>query len=81
MQRIKPIRHVEYQIEGNEEYMCNNIFYFISETSCNIYKHNTFYNTQVYVYGSHTIKYESLGINLWIKHGKTYSLYIHLEIS
>ena len=34
---------------------------FISETSSyNIYKHNTFYNTQVHVYVSHTTKYESL---------------------
>ena len=38
---------------------------FISETtSYNIYKRNTFYNTQVHVYLSHTTKYESLGITL-----------------
>ena len=41
------------------------IFVIISETtSYNIYKHNTFYNTQVHVYVSHTTKYESLGITL-----------------
>ena len=38
---------------------------FISETtSYNIYKHNTFYNTQVHVYVSHTTKYESLVVTL-----------------
>ena len=37
---------------------------FVSETPYNIYKHNTFYNTQVHAYVSHTTEYESLGIKL-----------------
>ena len=53
---------------------------FISETtSYNIYKHNTFYNTQVHVKVSHTTKYESLGVTLSIKkHDKMYSQYVCL---
>ena len=49
----------------SKNFFCN---CFISETtSYNIYKHNTFYNTQVHVYVSHTTKYESLGVTLSIK--------------
>ena len=61
------MRYIEkpMRIQGTRFFVIN---CFISETtSYNIYKHNTFYNTQVHVKVSHTTKYESLGVTLSIK--------------